>query len=51
MRSEQREFMKAAILAMIVNGNQLIKTPRDLVNKAGELWDELDAQTKDKERE
>jgi hypothetical protein len=40
--------MKAAVLAMIVSSsNPQLRSPRELVNKAGELWDELDHQTKD----
>ena len=46
---EKREFIKGAVLAMLVNLHNMPfkKSQRDLVNHAGELWDEIVHQTKE----
>lgn len=47
---EKRQFMSMMIFAQLIGIDKIPATQRlsrDIVNKASELWDELEHQTKD----
>lgn len=51
---EKREFLKAAVLAMTMNLQNIsmsARSSRDLVNRASELWDEIIYQTPEADKD